>query len=77
MKRGEVLPKGSIYEVNFGYNAKMEVYTNLSSDIPELSEIHLETFSKYITPHFWTLRLLRRNTFKAKMYIEANRKWLI
>lgn len=39
MKRGEVLPKGSIYEVNFGYNAKMEVYTNLSSDIPELSEI--------------------------------------
>lgn len=28
-----------IYEVNFGYNAKMEVYTNLSSDIPELYEI--------------------------------------
>jgi hypothetical protein len=47
------------------------------ADIPTLSEIHLETFSKYITPHFWTLRLLRRNTFKAKMYIEANRKWLI
>ena len=39
MKRGEVLPKGSIYEVNFGYNAKMEVYTKLSSDIPELAEI--------------------------------------
>jgi hypothetical protein len=39
MKRGEVLPKGSIYEVNFGYNAKMEVYTNLSSDIPELYDM--------------------------------------
>jgi len=30
--------KGSIYEVNFGYNAKMEVYTTLMSDIPKLSE---------------------------------------
>jgi hypothetical protein len=38
MKMGEVLPKGSIYEVNFGYTAKMEVYTNLSSDIPKLGE---------------------------------------
>ncbi len=47
------------------------------ADIPTLSEIHLETFLKYLTPYFWTLRLLRRNTFKAKMYIEANRKWLI
>jgi len=27
-----------IYEVNFGYNAKMEGYTNLSSDIQELGE---------------------------------------
>ena len=31
--------KGGISEVNFGYNAKTEVYTNLSSDIPELSAI--------------------------------------
>jgi len=29
----------SISEVYFGYNAEMEGYTNLSSDIPELSEI--------------------------------------
>jgi hypothetical protein len=28
--------KRGIYEVNFGYNAKMEVYANLSLDIPEL-----------------------------------------
>ena len=28
-----------IYEVNFGYNAKMEVYANSSLDISELSEI--------------------------------------
>jgi hypothetical protein len=28
--------KGGIYEVNFGYNVKMGVYANLSSDIPEL-----------------------------------------
>ena len=30
---------GGIYEVNFGYNTKMEVYANSSSDIPKLSEI--------------------------------------
>ena len=28
--------KGGICEVNFGYNAKMELYANLSLDIPEL-----------------------------------------
>ena len=31
--------KGCIYEVNFGYNAKMEVYTNSSSDMTKLYEI--------------------------------------
>ncbi|MEA2033177.1 MAG: hypothetical protein U9N41_06305 [Euryarchaeota archaeon] len=31
--------KGSISEVNFGYNVKMEVYTNLSSDITKLYAI--------------------------------------
>ena len=31
--------KGGISEVNFGYNAKMEVYTNLSSDITKLGEM--------------------------------------
>jgi hypothetical protein len=30
--------KGGICEVNFGYNAKMEGYTNTSSDIPVLYE---------------------------------------
>ena len=30
--------KGGIYEVSFGYNAKMEGYTTLMSDIPELAE---------------------------------------
>jgi hypothetical protein len=31
--------KGGIYEANFGYNPKMEVYANSSSDRPELSAI--------------------------------------
>ena len=29
--------KGGIYEVNFGYNVKMGVYANSSSDIPKLA----------------------------------------
>ena len=33
--------KGGISEVNFGYNVKMEVYANSSSDIPELGEIQI------------------------------------
>jgi len=33
------LLKGSIYEVSFRCNPKMEGYTTLMSDIPELSEI--------------------------------------
>ena len=28
--------KGDIYEVSFGYHSKMEGYTTLMSDIPEL-----------------------------------------
>ena len=31
--------KGGIYEFDFGYNAKMEGYTTLMSDIPVLSEM--------------------------------------
>ena len=31
--------KGGIYEVSFGYNPKMEGYTTLMSDIPELYAI--------------------------------------
>ena len=31
--------KGGIYAVSSGYNPKMEGYTTLMSDIPELSEI--------------------------------------
>jgi len=30
--------KGGIYELDFGYNAKMEGYTTLMSDIPKLYE---------------------------------------
>jgi hypothetical protein len=33
--------KGCISEVNFGYNAKMEVYANSNSDITKLYEITL------------------------------------
>jgi hypothetical protein len=35
----EVQLEGCIYELNFGYDAKMEVYTNSSSDIPTLYAI--------------------------------------
>jgi len=31
--------KGGICELNFGYNAKMEGYTTLMSDIPKLYKI--------------------------------------
>ena len=34
--------KGGISEFNFGYNAKMEGYTNSSSDITKLGEIDLK-----------------------------------
>ena len=30
------LPKGGIYEINFGYHSKLDGYTTLMSDIPEL-----------------------------------------
>ena len=36
---GEFQLKGGISELNFGYNAKMEGYTNLSLDITKLGEI--------------------------------------
>ena len=35
----EVRPKGCINELNFGYNTKMEGYTNSSPDIPKLYAI--------------------------------------
>ena len=33
------MPKGSMYEVNFGYHSKIGRYTTLMSDIPKLSDI--------------------------------------
>ncbi len=39
IRRWKVHPEGYIYEVYFGYNAKMRVYTNSSSDITKLSAI--------------------------------------
>jgi len=41
VKISEVHPEGGIYEVYFGYNAKMRVYTNSSSDITKLGEMLL------------------------------------
>ena len=35
----EVQLDGCIYELNFGYNTKMEGYTNSNSDIPKLCEM--------------------------------------
>ena len=35
----EVHLEGGIYELNFGYDTKMEGYTNSISDIPKLSPI--------------------------------------
>jgi len=32
-------PKGCVTKLDFGYNAKMEVYANLISDITKLGEI--------------------------------------
>jgi len=45
IKDGEVRPEGCICELNFGYNAKTKtvVYTNSSSDIPELYAIDFGT----------------------------------
>ena len=41
--------KGGICELNFGYNAKMEGYTTLMSDIPKLYEIKRKTLqSKHL-----------------------------
>ena len=37
----EVHLERDIHELDFGYNSKMEGYTNLTSDIPKLSEIAL------------------------------------
>ena len=43
------LPKGDIYEVSFGYNAKMGGYTTLMSDITKLTEIERKTYKeKYL-----------------------------
>jgi len=39
--------KGGISEVNFGYTAKTEVYTNSSSDITKLAAIAGREKSKY------------------------------
>ena len=39
------LLKGGIYKVNFGYNAKMEVYASSSSDIMKLSAICVKRYN--------------------------------
>ena len=44
MRVCESLIAGGISEVYFRYAAKLEGYTNLSSDIPELSEIFEGSF---------------------------------
>lgn len=36
-------PKGCVTELDFGSDTKMEVYTNLISDIPKLGEIDFGT----------------------------------
>ena len=36
--------KRCIYELNFGYNSKIGVYTNSCSDIPKLGDILLGIF---------------------------------
>jgi hypothetical protein len=36
--------KGDIYEANFGYNVKKEVYANSSSDIPNLYDITINIY---------------------------------
>ncbi len=36
---GKFLPKGSIYEVSFGFHSKMGGYTTLMSDMPKLGDI--------------------------------------
>lgn len=33
------LPKGGIYELNFGHHSKLGRYTTLMSDIPTLAEM--------------------------------------
>ena len=38
---GKFQLKGGVSELNFGYNAKMDVYANSSSDIPKLYETNL------------------------------------
>jgi len=40
--------KGGICEFDFGYNAKMEGYTTLMSDIPKLSEIRGKGYLLYV-----------------------------
>jgi len=42
---GKFQPKGSIYEVSFGYNTNLGGYTTLISDIPKLYEIILFKFN--------------------------------
>jgi len=39
----EVHLERDIHELDFGYNPKMEGYTNLTSDIPKLGEIERKT----------------------------------
>ena len=64
MKISEVLPKGCISEVYFRYNSQLEVYTNLGSDIPKLSEIFAPPFGLAPKILLCSLRLTKEGQSK-------------
>ncbi len=45
---GTIQLKGCIYELNSGYNVKMEAYTNSGLDIPKLGKIDCTYMRNYI-----------------------------
>lgn len=55
----EVQLEGCIYELNFGYNTKMEGYANLNSDIPELGDISLGGMKKNLNNKKYERRCLK------------------
>ena len=77
---GKFQLKESISKVNFGYNAKMEVYANLSSDITKLYAIGLRQEKsrcneRNITESELTTEMKERNVCKhTKSHIEVIEK---
>jgi len=53
----EIQLGGGIHGLNFGYDAKMEGYTNSCSDIPQLYEIPNPAFEKGKLPNDEPIRL--------------------